>query len=119
MSDIAFLLIIFFMVTTVFNKDQGLDLKLPEITKPEILDQMVAHVTIPHGSDGSIIHFEGKPVHVEVLSLEIMQKMAGNPNFYVVLKADESIPYYIIKDVMDNVQKGFVNKIALAVDFRK
>ena len=119
MSDIAFLLIIFFMITTVFNKEQGLDIALPEATKPKVLEQTVIHVAIEKGSDGSIIALEGKLIALEQLSALIMAERMRKPNTYVVLKADESIPYSVIKKILDRIQEGYVNKVALAVDYKK
>ncbi|MCK5598464.1 biopolymer transporter ExbD [bacterium] len=119
MSDIAFLLIIFFMITTVFNKDQGLDLTLPQATKPETLEQTVLHVTLQKGDDGTMVRLEGKPVFIEALSAHIMVEGSKRANLYVVLKADGSIPYEIIKRVLNSIQEGYVNKVALAVDYKK
>ena len=119
MSDIAFLLIIFFMITTVFNKDQGLDLTLPQATKPDTLEQTVLHVTLPKGSDGTTVRLEGKDIYIEALSANIMVEGSKRANLYVVLKADGSIPYEIIKRVLNSIQEGYVNKVALAVDYKK
>ncbi|MCK5398579.1 biopolymer transporter ExbD [bacterium] len=119
MSDIAFLLIIFFMITTVFNKDQGLDLSLPQATKPDTLEQTVLHVTLPKGNDGTMVRLEGKDIYIEALSANIMVEGSKRANLYVVLKADGSIPYEIIKRVLNSIQEGYVNKVALAVDYKK
>ena len=85
MSDIAFLLIIFFMITTVFNKDQGLDLSLPQATKPDTLEQTVLHVTLPKGNDGTMVRLEGKDIYIEALSANIMVEGSKRANLYVVL----------------------------------
>lgn len=119
MSDIAFLLIIFFMITTVFNKDQGIDLKLPQATKPDVLDQSVLHVTLEQGNTGATVRLEGKDIHIEQLAPMIMAEGSKRANLFIVLKADGSIPYEIIKTVLDRIQEGYVNKVALAVDYRK
>ena len=123
MADIAFLLIIFFMVTTVFNKETGIDITLPAATKPNILDQNVVHVTVPNPESAdfqpNMAFLEGKPYDLETLTARIMQEKMKKQNLYVVLKADQKVPYSVIKNVMDSIQEGFVNKIALAVKMEK
>lgn len=120
MSDIAFLLIIFFMVTTVFNKEQGLNITLPQATKPKVLDQNVMHIALSKDDYmNNVVYIEGKPASFEEVTALIMQKKVGHPNVSVVLKADESVPYAYIKKTLDLIRDAMVFKVALAVDFKK
>ncbi|MCD6580077.1 biopolymer transporter ExbD [bacterium] len=120
MSDIAFLLIIFFMVTTVFNKEQGLNITLPEATKPKVLDQNVMHIALNKDDykDG-FVYVEGKKYPLDNLTQQLMIKKMRNPNISVVLKSDESVPYFYIKKILDLVRDSLVFKVSLAVKFKQ
>ncbi len=120
MSDIAFLLIIFFMVTTVFNKEQGLNITLPQATKPKVLDQNVMHIALNKDDyRQNFVYIEGKKYPMDNVTQQIMIKKMRNPNISVVLKADESIPYAYIKKILDLIRDSLVFKVSLAVTFKK
>ncbi len=120
MSDIAFLLIIFFMVTTVFNKEIGINLELPKATQPPpIAEKSVLSIAIPAGYDGQILYLEGKEVPLDSLAGYITSKTFGQKDMSVVLKADENVPYVQLKEVLDKIQEGFINRVALVVEHRK
>lgn len=120
MSDIAFLLIIFFMVTTVFNKEQGLNITLPQATKPKVLDQNVMHIALNKDDyREGFVYIEGKKYTLDNITQQIMIKKMRNPNISVVLKADESVPYFYIKKILDLIRDSLVFKVSLAVKFKK
>jgi len=126
MSDIAFLLIIFFMVSTVFNADIGVNYDLPNAIKPEvIIDKLNLHVTIPNQDDPgqkvekNMVLVEGEPVKIEDLKNQILKLRAEKPDiYYVVLKADESVPFSIINRVMTEIKETKITKLKLATDFK-
>ena len=113
MSDIAFLLIVFFMVTTVFNKDQGLELTLPNATRPEMLQEGSFHVTI--AADNKI-RFEGNEIDINELQTLVKQEYGKNNNVYAIVKADKGVAFRMVKQVLDVIQRGYVNNVAFAVD---
>ena len=112
MSDIAFLLIVFFMVTTVFNKDQGLNLTLPVATQPDTLKTGSFHVTITQENQ---IRFEGKEININALKTLVMQEYGKDKEVYAIIKADESVQFKMVKQVLDIIQRGYVNKVAFGV----
>ena len=125
MSDIAFLLIIFFMVSTVFNQDIGVNYELPDAKQPEtIIDKLGIHVTIPNqknpgenATPGTIL-VEGDPVKLQDLTNQILKLRAENPGiYYVILKADETIPFKMLNDVMQAIKDTKITKLKLATDF--
>ena len=76
MADIAFLLLIFFLVTTTIDMDKGLGLVLPaegeeiEINKKNILNCLI-------NSSGNVL-LGGDPVEIRNLSRTVRQKIAEN-----------------------------------------
>jgi len=77
-SDIAFLLIIFFMLTTVFRKELGLKVTLPQAKKTEriLKSRDVANIYID--KDGKI-SVDDKLVSPQQVALLFKMKLAENP----------------------------------------
>ena len=91
MADIAFLLIIFFMVTTVFSATKGLEFKLPkedDSTPPESEEAVFIKV-YPDSS----ITVDCKPMGPEQILDYLEPKLTRNPEKPVILYTDADAPY--------------------------
>jgi len=112
MSDISFLLIIFFMVTTVFVVYRGFPVDLPRAQMIDPLKQRRNICTVWVGADGRIVvdEFETTPAGIGGI---VAQKLAENPRIVVQIKADGKTPYRIVSGVIEELKK--VN--ALRVSF--
>lgn len=112
MSDIAFLLIVFFLVTTSFAHDKGLGLTLPEygaVTK--VPQSNISKVLINSG--GEIMH-DGTIVTLDELRERLKQKTLENPNLIVSIKTDSGAYYEYFVDVVDAAKESGNNKISIA-----
>jgi biopolymer transport protein ExbD len=110
MADIAFLLIIFFMLTTVFAVDSGLIIELPETEVRERVDLREIVFTIT--PDGEI-HAEGMVVAMTDIGSYITTKRRANPSRPVVVRSDRNVPYGRIADLMDELLTAGVRDVAL------
>ncbi len=110
MADIAFLLIIFFMLTTVFSVDRGLRIELPETAVGDALEIRELVVTIP--AEGSV-HLNGKPLPLEALGRRVAEVRRRNPRIPVVVRSDRRVPYGTVADVMDELIQAGVRDVAL------
>ena len=112
MSDIAFLLIVFFLVTTSFSQDKGLGLTLPEHgASKKIPGRNISKVWINSG--GEIMH-DGTIVTLEELREGLKQKTAENPKLIVSIKTDSNAYYEYFIDVIDAAKESGNNKISIA-----
>jgi biopolymer transport protein ExbD len=110
MADIAFLLIIFFMVTTVFSATKGLEFKLPkedDSTPPESEEAVFIKV-YPDSS----ITVDCKPMGPEQILDYLEPKLTRNPEKPVILYTDADAPYSGMVAVYDalalaNSTRGF------------
>ncbi len=109
MSDIAFLLIIFFMLTTVFSQEQGLNYRIPETVKP--VTEEMRNIEIIVQETGKYI-VQNKEVPVEQLREIAIARKAANPEIFAVLKVEENTPYLFIINAMDELLIGGVENIA-------
>ena len=99
MADIAFLLIIFFMVTAVFSATKGLDFKLPKAEDDAPPDQEEA-VFIKVAPDSSIT-VDCKPMYPEDILDYLAPKLERNPDKPVILYTDAYAPYQAMIEVYD------------------
>ena len=111
MADIAFLLIIFFMVTAVFSATKGLDFALPkEEQQPPDTEQEEA-VFIKVAPDGSIT-VDCKPMQLNGILDYLEPKLTRDAEKAVILYTDAYAPYQAMIAVYDVLgsaedQRGF------------
>jgi biopolymer transport protein ExbD len=97
MSDIAFLLIIFFMVTAVFAASKGLAMQLP----PRESDggRSDPGVLIQVGRDG--IRIDCEPIPLEGILSYLEPRLRANPAKPVILYPDHDVEYRRVVEVYD------------------
>lgn len=102
MADIAFLLIVFFMVTTIFKLEQGLAITLPRSEAGEkIPREKIAHIWIDRRGTISI---DDLVVGVENIEPLIVAKMRENPALIISFNTDDQTPYEVVNESMDRLK---------------
>lgn len=109
--DVLFLLIVFFMTSTVMSFDRGLDVKLPETQAAGQISRK--GVTVIIQADGTV-RVDGVPVRLDRLGDAVKGRQAINGN-NVILQSDKTTQYQNIADVMDELLKVGINDISLPV----
>jgi biopolymer transport protein ExbD len=119
MADIAFLLLIFFLVTTVFPKDSGLPIVLPEESEEvEVNQKNILHIVIQPNGVVEVRRGESQQVQsVTPNDIEGIwrQDVASNPNLIAGVKTHPDTPYKFMIDVLDALQTAGADKISLQV----
>ena len=119
MADIAFLLLIFFLVTTVFPKDSGLAIVLPEESEEvEVNQKNILHLVIQPNGVVEVRRGESQQVQsVAPNDIEGIwrQDVASNPNLIAGVKTHPDTPYKFMIDVLDALQTAGADKISLQV----
>lgn len=119
MADIAFLLLVFFLVTTVFDEERGLSIVLPEaentveVSAKNILFLMVQPdgvVQVQRGENPQI-----QTVRANEISAIWRQELANNPNLIAAVKTAPNAPYRFMIDVLDQLQTAGADKISLQI----
>lgn len=119
MADIAFLLLIFFLVTTVFPKDKGLAIVLPEESETvEVNQKNILHLIIQ--PNGSVEVRRGESQNVQTVSPNEVegiwrQASSTNPNLIAGVKTHPDAAYKFMVDVLDALQTAGADKISLQV----
>lgn len=115
MADIAFLLIVYFMVTSVFSVTRGLEFQLPknDETPPEQTQEEAIHIhIIPAGSD-CIFEVDQEQMALRDLQIYIEPKLARNPNKFVIIDPEPDAPYRCMVDAFDELKLAQVKNISI------
>jgi biopolymer transport protein ExbD len=99
MADIAFLLIIFFMVTAVFSATKGLEFSLPKDDQNQPPEEEEA-TFVKVESDGSVL-VDCHPTELEGILDYLEPRLTRNPEKPVILYTDAYAPYQAMISVYD------------------
>lgn len=117
MADIAFLLLIFFLVTTVFDEDQGLPIVLPEQESTvEVSQTNILHIMVQ--PDGLVVLKRGESqaeqtVRPADLTNIWRTEFAQNDKLIAAVKTSPDAPYKYMVDVLDALHLAQADKISL------
>ena len=105
MADISFLLIIFFMVTTVFVVFRGFHVDLPRAERIDTLKSRRHIVSIWIAPEGRIMVDEFETNLSGVAGI-VSEKLSDNSRIIVLLKSDRNTPYRLISGVIEELKKA-------------
>jgi biopolymer transport protein ExbD len=117
MADIAFLLLVFFLVTTVFPKDKGLGVVLPEEGEEvQVSQNNILHLIIR--TDGVVEVKRGESTSIQQLRADDIETLwrteaTTNPNLIAAVKTHPDAPHRFMIDVLDALQLAGADKISL------
>jgi len=115
MADIAFLLIIFFMVTTAYSIDRT-PMELPQTREQQQVPKGAAVIAVTR--DGELRFSTGeedsRPVaDIEELAVSIRQLTAANTLHAFIIKADREVPYVFIDALLEQLQAARAENVSL------
>jgi len=105
MPDIVFMLLLFFMVTTVFRQFSGLPVELPRAKRIEKLEAK-KNVTNIYANVQGEISIDDKLVRVKDIALLMYQKRKANPKLIVSLKLDKNVKMGIVTDIQQQLREA-------------
>ena len=101
MADVTMLLIIFFMLTSTFAKDIGLDVTLPKAQTTEVLPEREVAIWITNKNE---FYVDRQPVPAAKLAQAIEAALGKTSLKAATIRGDEGVPYGTIVHVMDIVK---------------
>ena len=104
LPDIIFMLLIFFMVTTVMREFEGLDVILPRAEKIEKLESKRHTVHVWLTRDG-LISVNDKIVNISDLGNVLILKLTNDPRITVSLKSDDDSRMELITEIHTQMRK--------------
>ena len=113
MPDIIFMLLVFFMVTTVMREFEGLDVLMPRAKMIEKLESKRHTVYIWATKDG-LLSVNDRIVSMEGLSSVMYERLVADPKITVSLKSDENSTMKLISDIHTQLRKANALKLSYA-----
>jgi biopolymer transport protein ExbD len=111
--DCVFLLLIFFMVTTVFKQPYSLQVVLPEAQQGVIVEEkkLVASIT----QDGRM-EINRQLVTLDNLEQVLLREKEGTRSLTLVVRTDQETPHKYLLDLFEVAKRVGIEKIPLATE---
>lgn len=113
MLDIVFIMLIFFIVTTTFVRETGIEVDKPQAITTEPRPQGNVLIGI---SSSDEIYMNGNQVELSEIRTLVQRARDENPEGSVILISDKGSRTGMLVDVMDQVQAAGVTRMAISAD---
>lgn len=108
--DVVFILLIFFIVTTVFVRETGVDVDKPTALSTQQLQKAVILIAITEGRE---VIYGGTNIGVEGVRATVSQ-LIRNGDKPLVVQADKSVPTDLLVKVIDQAKLAGVANVSIA-----
>lgn len=112
MLDIVFIMLIFFIVTTSFVKEKGLDVSRPENKNQS--NQPSQSLSIRIDEVGTIM-MNGREVDIRRVIANIQTYLAENPTTSAAIQAHENTEHGVVVEVMNQAKEAGITKVSVLV----
>ncbi|MFT5759631.1 MAG: biopolymer transport protein ExbD [Alteromonadaceae bacterium] len=108
--DVVFILLIFFIVTTVFVKETGVEVKKPQAMSASDLERKSILIAITE--DGQVM-YAGQDIGIAGVN-HIVTQLLAQQSMPVILQVDENVKTKILVAVMDEAKMAGATSVNLA-----
>ena len=113
--DVVFLLLIFFMVSTTFNRETTISIDLPEAKGEKLkLEKLVVEISIDGQGRYFVNQRKVRANRVVTLKRAIRTIVGDKPNPQLIISSDKSTPYESVIRAMDAARQLGLTHINLA-----
>src|SRR5690606_30549569 len=120
LADVAFLLLIFFMVSTVFRQEQTRDVSMPEAAATQRVDEKrrdILHLWVEQ--DGSVFINDALVPVQNISDVVQPQYIASSQRLVVAIRSDRNVPYGVINDVTEELREAGALRVNFATHFEQ
>ena len=110
--DMVFILLIFFIVTTVFVEETGIDVDKPVANSSRQLEKK--SILIALSASGQVV-YGGREIGVQGVRA-VVSRLCEKQALPVILQTDKSVHADLIVSVMDEAKAGGANLISISTD---
>ena len=111
LPDIIFMLLIFFMVTTVMREYEGLDVIIPRAKMIEKLESK-RHTSYIWATKDGLVSVDDRLININNLSGLMYNKIVKDPKITVSLKSDEKTTMKLITDIHSQLRTANALKLS-------
>ncbi len=116
--DVVFLLLIFFMVTTTFQREAALKIELPRAQGVQEPRRQVLEVVVDAEGRYYIDHHELINTRIETLKKAMRRALRPDTRPVVVIAADRRTPHQAVIRVLDAARQLGLNHVSFATETR-
>lgn len=113
MLDIVFIMLIFFIVTTVFVKEAGIEVLKPEASQAVMPKN--ANIFIAITEDGEV-WMDKRQIDPDAVRTNIERLLAEQPTDIVIIQGDVNAEHGLVIKVMDQVKAAGIDRISVAAE---
>lgn len=120
LADIAFLLLIFFMVTTVFQRDRDRPITWPEAAAAEKIDEKQKNIlNLWMERDGSV-YINDQPYPMQDVSTVVAPQYAASERALVIsIRGDRDVPYRFVDLLQQELVEAGVVRVVFATQLEQ
>lgn len=109
--DMVFILLIFFVVTTTFTRETGVEVKKPKADSARQIDEKILKVAVTR--EGTMHIFE-KQVDLDVLESLMVREVSKNPSIKLVIVADSHSITEKVVQIIDRANSSGIRDTSIA-----
>lgn len=113
MLDIVFIMLIFFIVTTVFVKEAGVDVNKPSGSLAVMPKN--ANIFIAITEDGKV-WMDKRQIDTDRIRANLERLMAEQPSDVIIIQADKKAEHGLVVEVMDQIKLAGIDRISIATE---
>ena len=120
LADIAFLLLIFVMVTTVFRQERRRDIEMPDAASTEQVDEKrkdILHLWVD--PDGTVFINDAIIPTENISDVVLPLFEASEQRLVVAIRSDRSVPYHMINDITEELRDAGALRVNFATNFEQ
>ncbi|MCB5230845.1 MAG: biopolymer transporter ExbD [Candidatus Cloacimonas sp.] len=117
MSDIAFLLLIFFMVSTVFVKERGLKVILPQGKSIEKIPRKTA--TTIYVDRSGVISIDDFMVEIPMVRDIMIRKLYDDFNTIASFRSDRDTDYGTMSDILNQLREANALRVSFEAKMKR
>jgi biopolymer transport protein ExbD len=111
--DVTFMLVIFFMIGSTFDKP-ALAVSLPTATSGEVVRRQALIVSL---DAGGLLYLEGAPIEEGALRQRLSIRSREEPDLRVALDCDGGLAFQRVTEIMDILNAAGVRNVAIRHEF--
>ncbi len=111
MLDIVFIMLIFFIVSTSFVREAGVEIERPVSSTAEVKENQGVMLAITANDE---VWLDRQPVDVRMIRPTLERLKVEQPDLGVMIQADKDAKTGLLVEVMDQVKMSGVEQVAVA-----
>ena len=113
MLDIVFIMLIFFIVTTTFIKETGVEVNRPNASTAVADERGNILIAITENNE---IYIDKRLIDIRAVRANVERLKAENPEGSVIIQADKSSKTGLLVETMDQVRLAGVQNVSIAAE---